>query len=121
MDYSAAASPVRPMSCKPLEPNLSSETTSGPSEPVNHLAHSLHMRPNVESDDEDNFVGQGLSPASNSDSSGHLSSSEDELEDSCLTGLSAWDALGECFEQDVADMGASNKLSIIQFFNLHFS
>ena len=72
----------------------------------------------MESEDEDNFVGQDLSPVSNSDSSGYVSSSEDKLEDSHPTGLSAWDALGEHFKQDVADMGASNQLLFIRFFNL---
>ena len=74
----------------------------------------------MESEDEDNFVGQDLSPVSDSDSSGYLSRSEDECDDSHQTGLSAWDALGECFEQDVADMGVSNRLLFIQFFNLQF-
>ena len=121
MDWNAAASPVRSTSCDAPEPNFASEIRQpSSSEPSNHLAPSLHTRPIMESKDEDNFVGQGLSPASDSDSSGYLSSSEDEPEDSHPTGLSAWDALGECFEQDVADMGASDKLLIIQVFNLQF-
>ena len=80
MDWSAAASPVRSTSCEAPEPNFSSSIMQpSSSEPSNHRAPSLHTRPVVESEDEDK---QDLSPASNSDSSGYLSSSEDEPEDS---------------------------------------
>ena len=121
MNWSAAALPVQSTSCEALEPNFPLETRQpSSSEPINHLACSLHTRPIVESEDEDNFVGQDLSPVSDSDSSGYLSRSEDKPEDSHPTGLSAWDALGERFEQDVADMGAFNQLLFIRFFNLQF-
>ena len=107
MDWSAADSPVRSMSCEPGSPE---QVNGCSSERFIHLAKSLRAGPLVESDDEDNLR-RSPSPTSESDSEGHLSSSEDEDEDMAQPdGLSAWDALGERFEQDLADIGASKAI-----------
>ena len=115
MDWSAADSPVRPMSCEPVSPT---QVTSGSSEQFAHLAKSLRA-PLVELDDEDNPQ-RSPSPTLESNSSGPSSSSEDEGEDMPQDGLSAWDALGKHFEQDLANMGASKTFSTIRAFDLCF-
>ena len=115
MDWSLADSPVRPMSCEPISPT---EATSCSSKPFSHLAKSLRA-PLVESDDEDNLR-RSPSPTLELDSNGPLSSSEDEGKDMPQDRLSAWHTLGEHFEQDLTDIGASKTFSIIQAFDLHF-
>ena len=112
MDWSAVDSPVRPMSCEHISPT---QATNFSSEQFAHLAKSLRA-PLVESDDEDN-PRRSPSPMLESDSSGPFSSSEGEGEDTPQDGLSAWDALGEHFEQDLADIGASETFLTIQAFD----
>ena len=103
MDWSAADSPVRSMSCEPGSPEQANGCSS---ERFIHLAKYLQAGPHVESDDEDNPRSPSLTSESDSDS--RSSSSEDEDEDMAQPdGLSPWDALGERFEQDLADIGAS--------------
>ena len=104
MDWSAALdSPVRSMSCKPGSPEQANGCSS---EWFVRLAKSSRAGPHVESDDEDNPRSPSLTLESDSDLCS--SSSEDKDEDMAQPdGLSAWDALGECFEWDLADIGAS--------------
>ena len=109
MDWSAADLPVRPISCKPVSPT---QVTSCSSAQFVHLAKSLRA-PLAESDDEDN-TRRSPSLMSESDSSGPLSSSEGEGEDTPQDGLSAWDALGKHFEHNLTDIGASETFSTIQ-------
>ena len=109
IDWSAVDSPVRPISCEPVSPT---QVTSCSSVQFIHLAKSLRA-PLAESDDEDNMR-RSPSPMLESDSSGPLSSSEGEGEDTPQDGLSAWDALGEHFEHDLADIGVSETFSTIQ-------
>ena len=106
MDWSAADSPIRSMSCEPGSPEQANGCSS---ERFVRLAKSLRAGPHVESDDEDNPRSPSLT--SESDSDWRLSSSEDEDEDIAQPdGLSPWDALGERFEQDLADIGASKSI-----------
>jgi len=116
MDWSAADSPLRQMSRDLVSPIQA--TTSFSSEQFVHLAKSL--RPLLaESDDEDNVPRRSPSPTSESDSSGPLSSSEDEGEGMPRDGLSAWDSLGKHFEHDLADIGVSKTFWTILTFDLH--
>ena len=115
MDWSAADPLVGPMSHKRVSPTQATSRSSGQ---FVHLANSLRA-PLIELDDEDS-PRRSPSPTLESDSSGSSTSSEDEGEVMPQDGLSAWDALGEHFEQDLADMGVSKTFLTILTFHLCF-